>query len=287
MPNWRQNLLSAGESLSLTRDKKKKEANGYSSSSLSRLSSTIVTSDDCQEGLVTRSRKSSQCVESVTETVCSFQYESKKSYVFQESDIDFSSFLTDSSSFADYEDKRGSSNNLNEPPYNQLKIDKVPYTNSVFYVSTKSEYEAGLGIPNSEVYFVDTLQQNQYGSDCLSTSTCDSFERCQFDCREFEPFSDTCCCDPNSEGVCTRSPKLLDSPEFCTSPIRSHCLDEDRLSNRSDMDGLDLTLFEPAVHDHDDCDQNSCCTPERDGRCVDGVLHILMGEPISNGEISL
>ncbi|KAG6464858.1 hypothetical protein O3G_MSEX014770 [Manduca sexta] len=125
-----------------------------------------------------------------------------------------------------------------------LQVQKVPYSSSVFYISTKSETTHKDVVQNNNVFLVEGSD-----SDALSSCTCDSFERCEFDCRDFEPFSDTCCCDPLTDGVCSRSPKDVDSPEhFCDRVV-----EEDGVSTRSDMDGLDLTLFEPAQIDSNEC----------------------------------
>lgn len=161
--------------------------------------------------------------------------------------VDRSSNLTDTSSFARYEDCRPQIDDIlseeNEQPYDNasngsapLQVQKVPYTSSVFYITTKTD-SVHKDVPGNNLFLVDASD-----SDALSSCTCDSFERCEFDCRDFEPFSDTCCCDPLSDGVCSRSPKAVESPEgFCEKTT-----EEDGASARSDMDGLDLTLFEPA-----------------------------------------
>ncbi|XP_068628987.1 uncharacterized protein [Battus philenor] len=168
--------------------------------------------------------------------------------------VDRSSNLTDTSSFARYEDCRPqidetlSEENeqvyLNKDENLSLQVQKVPYTTSVFYISAKAEalHKDGQA---TNLFLVEASD-----SDALSSCTCDSFERCEFDCRDFEPFSDTCCCDPLSDGVCSRSPKAVESPEdFCDKTV-----EEDGESARSDMDGLDLALFEPAQTDSNDCD---------------------------------
>lgn len=172
--------------------------------------------------------------------------------------VDRSSNLTDTSSFARYEDCRSQLETTLIPkrdnPYSNDKLDgnvtlqvqKVPYTSGVFYVAAKSE--SVKDVQGNTLYPCEASD-----SDALSSCTCDSFERCEFDCRDFEPFSDTCCCDPLSDGVCSRSPKEVDSPEhFCDRVV-----EEDRVSARSDMDGLDLTLFEPAQTDSNDCGDDS------------------------------
>lgn len=165
--------------------------------------------------------------------------------------VDRSSNLTDTSSFARYEDCRSQDEEsvlLNDECISErisnsnvkLHVQKVPYnTSSVFYVTAKTD------AANNDVQGKDLFLGEGSDSDALSSCTCDSFEKCEFDCRDFEPFSDTCCCDPLSDGMCSRSPKDVDSPEhFCDKVA-----DEDRVSTRSDMDGLDLTLFEPAQCD--------------------------------------
>lgn len=162
--------------------------------------------------------------------------------------VDRSSNLTDTSSFARYEDCRPHIDEILSESEDQAYVDgnltenltqvqKVPYTSSVFYLSGKTEAARKDVVQSNDVFLVE-----ESDSDALSSCTCDSFERCEFDCRDFEPFSDTCCCDPLSDGVCSRSPKDVDSPEhFC-----DRVAEEDGVSNRSDMDGLDLALFEPA-----------------------------------------
>ncbi|XP_050351278.1 ras GTPase-activating protein raskol isoform X2 [Nymphalis io] len=177
--------------------------------------------------------------------------------------VDRSSNLTDTSSFARYEDCRSQLDSTLIPKRENaypsektegsvtLQVQKVPYTSGVFYVAAKTD--SVKDVPGNNLFPCEASD-----SDALSSCTCDSFERCEFDCRDFEPFSDTCCCDPLSDGVCSRSPKEVDSPEhFCDRVV-----EEDRVSARSDMDGLDLTLFEPAQTDSNDCgdestDQNS------------------------------
>lgn len=159
--------------------------------------------------------------------------------------VDRSSNLTDTSSFARYEDCRpqlddddGISQITNHEEPDLTLVQKVPYnTPSVFFISAKSEVPQNDAHQSDNVFLVEGSD-----SDALSSCTCDSFERCEFDCRDFEPFSDTCCCDPLSDGVCSRSPKNVESPEnFCERVVEDDCV-----SARSDMDGLDLTLFEPA-----------------------------------------
>ncbi|CAH0722333.1 unnamed protein product, partial [Brenthis ino] len=180
--------------------------------------------------------------------------------------VDRSSNLTDTSSFARYEDCRSQLEGSLIPKRDSeksdgnitLQVQKIPYNSGVFHVAPKSEQ-------------VKTVQGNnlfsgeESDSDVLSSCTCDSFERCEFDCRDFEPFSDTCCCDPLSDGVCSRSPKEVDSPEhFCDRVV-----EEDRVSARSDMDGLDLTLFEPAQTDSNDCRDEST---DQNGAAVAATL---------------
>ncbi|GBP30040.1 hypothetical protein EVAR_22942_1 [Eumeta japonica] len=190
--------------------------------------------------------------------------------------VDRSSNLTDTSSFARYEDHRSHfehipSGDRDDIPNEIVSIDermtvqvqKVPFTSSVFYVSARSEY-ARQNLP-ADVFPTD----QESDSDALSSCTCDSFERCEFDCRDFEPFSDTCCCDPLGDGVCSRSPKDVDSPEhFC-----ERAGDDDRASARSDMDGLDLTLFEPARAADDRRRASSERSPPLPSLC--GLLHAL------------
>lgn len=174
--------------------------------------------------------------------------------------VDRSSNLTDTSSFARYEDCRPQEEELlsetKEDAFNNeiltnpnvtLQVQKVPYTSSVFYVSAKTE------VPKEDVSGSNLFLVEGSDSDALSSCTCDSFERCEFDCRDFEPFSDTCCCDLLSDGVCSRSPKEVESPEhFCDKVV-----EEDGVSARSDMDGLDLALFEPAQADEIECGNES------------------------------
>ncbi|CAG9783190.1 unnamed protein product [Diatraea saccharalis] len=158
--------------------------------------------------------------------------------------VDRSSNLTDTSSFARYEDCRTHAEEISpEEDFITDKVDnnvtlqvqKVPYSSGVFFISTKNDNFQN-EVPNSNLFLLDGSE-----SDALSSCTCDSFERCEFDCRDFEPFSDTCCCDPLSDGVCSRSPKDVDSPDFYNKVVEEDCV-----SARSDMDGLDLALFEPA-----------------------------------------
>ncbi|KAJ2946581.1 hypothetical protein O0L34_g12634 [Tuta absoluta] len=173
--------------------------------------------------------------------------------------VDRSSNLTDTSSFARYEDCRPVDEILPETKEDfftndrlsssnlTLQVQKVPFTSSVFYVSGKQD------APTDNVHGNNLFLVEGSESDALSSCTCDSFERCEFDCRDFEPFSDTCCCDPLSDGVCSRSPKDVDSPEhFCDKVV-----EEDGVSTRSDMDGLDLALFEPAQSDSNECANDS------------------------------
>lgn len=172
--------------------------------------------------------------------------------------VDRSSNLTDTSSFAHYEDCRPQVDEILPEDSDEkiaanvtLQVQKVPYTSSVFYVSTKTDSIRKEVVQTDDLYLVEGSD-----SDALSSCTCDSFERCEFDCRDFEPFSDTCCCDPLSDGMCSRSPKEVDSPEhFCDKAV-----DEDGVSTRSDMDGLDLTLFEPAQTDCNDFENHACKT---------------------------
>lgn len=328
MPNWRQNLLSAGESLSLPEGGKKQQntfqhsTNGvqhsnngiqhsnnglqHSSNSLSRLVSnsiSIVAMENFQKSN-TGSRKSTKTMtETVSNSATNFQFGTDRQFPFtggksqffcRESDLsaDFSSFLTDSSSFADYEDRRGSVSNLEDPPIkkeavtnNDLDDSDNTYVQSLFYPTLKFDKEA----KDHDLYMEEQISD---GSD-LSSSSCDSFERCEFDCRDFEPFSDTCCCEPTSDGACARSPKLLDSADdHCTSPLHR---DDDGLSARSDMDGLDLTLFEPANAnaghqklDKQDgrCSTNFECDVGEDGNVVVGLLNILMEEHVDNSELT-
>ncbi|CAH2068434.1 unnamed protein product, partial [Iphiclides podalirius] len=186
--------------------------------------------------------------------------------------VDRSSNLTDTSSFARYEDCRPQIDDAlsegNEQAYPaddatdgsvSLQVQKVPYTSSVFYISTKTDAVQKDGQGNN-LFLVEASD-----SDALSTCTCDSFERCEFDCRDFEPFSDTCCCDPLSDGVCSRSPKAVESPEdFCEKTV-----EEDGASARSDMDGLDLTLFEPA---RAAANESEACSNAQNARVVTAAL---------------
>lgn len=263
MPNWRQNLLSAGESLDHHQDQD---------------TPNKKTATDP----LAASRKPARHFNSITEAITNIRNGND-------------GFMTDSSSFADYEDRRtllddddedydgspekedyrvflkkdeendDSRNYLEEFLRNEnhrsffgdeglldrigrneeLKVDRL--SKGVFYVSTKSEYESSRH------------------EDDLSSSTCDSFDKCAF--NDFEPFSDTCCCDPFSEGHCTRSPKDLD----LDSP------DGDRMSNKS-LDGLDLTLFEPAASRNNRNGKDKA----REANAVVGVLHLL--ESSANGE---
>ncbi|KAL4709814.1 hypothetical protein ACJJTC_001268, partial [Scirpophaga incertulas] len=174
--------------------------------------------------------------------------------------VDRSSNLTDTSSFARYEDCRTQVEDIvPEDTYVINKFDdnvtlhvqKVPFTSSVFYISTKND-NVQENTPNNKIFLVEGSE-----SDALSSCTCDSFERCEFDCRDFEPFSDTCCCEPLSDGVCSRSPKDVDSPEHFHDKV----IEDDGVSARSDMDGLDFALFEPAQtecnHNVDNADNNT------------------------------
>lgn len=201
--------------------------------------------------------------------------------------VDRSSNLTDTSSFARYEDCRPQIDETlseeNEQVYSDekadenvsLQVQKVPYTSSVYYISAKSETlnKDGQG---TDLFLVEASE-----SDALSSCTCDSFERCEFDCRDFEPFSDTCCCDPLSDGVCSRSPKVVESPEgFCDKTV-----DEDGASARSDMDGLDLTLFEPAQTESNQCEVQT--TSRSAGTVATGLCGVLYSVPDSgNGELN-
>lgn len=174
--------------------------------------------------------------------------------------VDRSSNLTDTSSFAHYEDCRPTidellpqTNGYSTDDSHSVQEQKVPYS-GVFFLSTKADATQKDVVQSNNVFLVEGSD-----SDALSSCTCDSFERCEFDCRDFEPFSDTCCCDPLSDGVCSRSPKDVESPENLCDRV----VDEDCVSARSDMDGLDLTLFEPAQTDSNECgnevDENSSC----------------------------
>lgn len=186
--------------------------------------------------------------------------------------VDRSSNLTDTSSFARYEDCRSPVESIahqKDLNFSGERLDsnngvqqKVPYASNVFFISTQeAQKKHGNG---ANLFVVDGSE-----SDALSSCTCDSFERCEFDCRDFEPFSDTCCCDPLGDGACSRSPKEVESPEqFCDGVV-----EEDRVSVRSDMDGLDLTLFEPAQTESKGCDiieQNSSVAAT-----LCGILHVL------------
>lgn len=194
--------------------------------------------------------------------------------------VDRSSNLTDTSSFARYEDCRPQ---IDDSPDENveaigenltLQVQKVPYTSSVFYISTKTD-NVHKEVAPSNLYLVDGSD-----SDALSSCTCDSFERCEFDCKDFEPFSDTCCCDPLSDGVCSRSPKDVDSPEhFCDKVV-----EEDGVSARSDMDGLDLALFEPAQTDSNECGAETTQHNESVATTLCGILHAM---PDSTGKYYL
>lgn len=197
--------------------------------------------------------------------------------------VDRSSNLTDTSSFARYEDCRPQVDDIPDTINHNyasdrlvdnvtLQVQKVPYTSSVFYLSAKKDHKDV--VQSNNVFLVEGSD-----SDALSSCTCDSFERCEFDCRDFEPFSDTCCCDPLSDGVCSRSPKDVDSPEhFCDKVA-----EEDGISTRSDMDGLDLTLFEPAQADSNNCDvQKTDTNAGSIGNALCGILYVRPDE--CNGE---
>ncbi|CAG5041892.1 unnamed protein product [Parnassius apollo] len=191
--------------------------------------------------------------------------------------VDRSSNLTDTSSFARYEDCRPQIDDAlseeNEQGYSDektsegnisLQVQKVPFTSSVFYISAKTE-SLHKDVQGNNLFLVEASD-----SDALSSCTCDSFERCEFDCRDFEPFSDTCCCDPLSDGVCSRSPKVVESPEdFCEKTV-----EEDGASARSDMDGLDLTLFEPAQVESNEC-EDSFAERNSVAAALCGILYIL------------
>ncbi|XP_047534743.1 ras GTPase-activating protein raskol isoform X5 [Vanessa atalanta] len=199
--------------------------------------------------------------------------------------VDRSSNLTDTSSFARYEDCRSQlestlipkrdnaySNDKTEGSVT-LQVQKVPYTSGVFYVAAKTD--SVNDVPGNSLFPCEASD-----SDALSSCTCDSFERCEFDCRDFEPFSDTCCCDPLSDGVCSRSPKEVDSPEhFCDRVV-----EEDRVSARSDMDGLDLTLFEPAQTDSNDCGDES--TDQNSASATAALCGILYALPIAENDVA-
>lgn len=182
--------------------------------------------------------------------------------------VDRSSNLTDTSSFARYEDCRPQLDDDDDLPQIidqedsdlSLQVQKVPYASSPFFISESPQKDI---VQSNDVFLVEGSD-----SDALSSCTCDSFERCEFDCRDFEPFSDTCCCDPLSDGVCSRSPKDVESPEnFCERVV-----DEDCASARSDMDGLDLTLFEPAPADECELDAESRSRPAVSSALC-GILH--------------
>lgn len=200
--------------------------------------------------------------------------------------VDRSSNLTDTSSFARYEDHRlqsdqspvdekliGSGHSITDGSIT-IQVQKVPYSTSAFYLSAKTEKSDLEATP--EVYLVGEE------SDELSSCTCDSFERCEFDCRDFEPFSDTCCCDPLENGVCSRSPKDADSPEnFC-----DHTGQDDGVSVRSDMDGLDLTLFEPAAGVSRCNDSSNRC--QEDATVAATLCGVLYAMPdVNSGEFSI
>lgn len=193
--------------------------------------------------------------------------------------VDRSSNLTDTSSFAHYEDCRPQIDETLSETNNDfsddlaLQVQKVPYTTNAFFISTKTDAIHKEVTQSNNVFLVEGSD-----SDALSSCTCDSFERCEFDCRDFEPFSDTCCCDPLSDGVCSRSPKEVESPEN----ICDRVVEEDGVSTRSDMDGLDLTLFEPAQADNNECGnelpgESKACPAET----LCGVLHAV---PDNSGE---
>ncbi|XP_028177696.1 probable Ras GTPase-activating protein isoform X2 [Ostrinia furnacalis] len=194
--------------------------------------------------------------------------------------VDRSSNLTDTSSFARYEDCRPQiGDSLPDENFASdkisdnvtLQVQKVPYTSSVFYISTKTDNLNKEVVPNN-LYLVEGSD-----SDALSSCTCDSFERCEFDCRDFEPFSDTCCCDPLSDGVCSRSPKNVDSPEhFCEKVV-----EEDGISARSDMDGLDLALFEPAQTESNERQGDTAEHNETTAGALCGILYAI---PDSSGD---
>ncbi|CAK1548220.1 unnamed protein product [Leptosia nina] len=199
--------------------------------------------------------------------------------------VDRSSNLTDTSSFARYEDCRSPVESIqshqNERNYTSERSDanigvqKVSYASNVFFISTQTDAQEK-DVNAANLFVVDGSE-----SDALSSCTCDSFERCEFDCRDFEPFSDTCCCDPLSDGVCSRSPKHVDSPEqFCERNV-----EDDGVSARSDMDGLDLALFEPAQTDTKGCEKhsNELQTQNSVAAALCGVLHAL---PDANNDVA-
>ncbi|VVC92376.1 unnamed protein product [Leptidea sinapis] len=234
MPDWRYNVLSTSEAFI---NAEEGPARDPFAASYPRRSDRTRPAHTCPYTTIFHGARSH-----IPYRLPSIQSESADPYADSYS-VDRSSNLTDTSSFARYEDCRSPTGSIDRKELASSKVDesvelqiqKVPYSSNVFYVSGKNE------TIEPDVQGTNLFVVEEFESDALSSCTCDSFERCEFDCREFEPFSDTCCCDPLSDGVCSRSPKDVDSPEHYDRTV-----EEDRVSVRSDMEGLDLTLFEPA-----------------------------------------
>lgn len=243
MPDWRYNVLSASEAYI---DAKESPARDPLVASYPRRADRTRPPHTCPYTTIFLGARSHQ----TSQHLPNHQIDTIDPYTDAYS-VDCSSNLTDTSSFARYEDCRPQiEDELKDVEKDgtftgeiltdgkvTLQVQKVPYTSSVFYVSARTAAK------QEEVEANDLFVVEGTDSDALSSCTCDSFERCEFDCRDFEPFSDTCCCDPLSDDVCSRSPKDVESPEnFCDRVV-----EEDGVSARSDMDGLDLALFEPAA----------------------------------------
>ncbi|KPI95499.1 hypothetical protein RR46_08958 [Papilio xuthus] len=169
--------------------------------------------------------------------------------------VDRSSNLTDTSSFARYEDCRPQIDETlseeNEQVYSDektdenlpLQVQKVPYTSSVYYISAKTE----------------TLNKDGQGTDLFLVEASES----------------------DALSSCTRSPKAVESPEdFCDKTV-----DEDGASARSDMDGLDLTLFEPAQTESEPCEGQP--STRIAGSASKGLCGVLYAVPDSgNGKLN-
>ncbi|XP_061715396.1 ras GTPase-activating protein raskol isoform X2 [Cydia pomonella] len=243
MPDWRYNVLSANEAYI---DAKETPPRDPLAASYPRRADRTRPAHTCPYTTIFLGARSHQ----TPHRLQTRQSDAGDPYADAYS-VDRSSNLTDTSSFAHYEDCRtqleGIAKDVDDTYTGEiltdgkvtLQVQKVPYTSSVFYVSARTAAKTE-DVEGNDLFVVEGSD-----SDALSSCTCDSFERCEFDCRDFEPFSDTCCCDPLSDEVCSRSPKDVESPENFGDRV----VEEDRVSVRSDMDGLDLALFEPAATD--------------------------------------
>lgn len=283
MPDWRYNVLSTGEGLS--------EAPPAPAASYPRRAARSRPHHTCPYTTIFVGARAAD------ESAYHMPQPDQPDAYGDQYSVDHSSNLTDTSSFAHYEDCRPhleqilSEEDEHEFPGHRLDADgrvtlhvqKVPYTSSVFYVSAKNAVSAHSDEATStDMYMVEGVSET---SDALSSCTCDSFERCEFDCRDFEPFSDTCCCDPLSDGICTRSPKEVDSPEnYC-----DRVAEDDVLSTRSDMEGLDLTLFEPAQMEQNESTEENVAEirTEKTLPSLCGVLYALPDTTTGTGKLTM